>query len=210
MTRQHLIEQLRRQVYGGFPADEAVITDNLVNQHITQGCAIAAKQCYRESIQVDAVGYVNNSFYTTFKSLAIVKDENFLFKITLPQIPVGIGENQGVDILELFDGVQNSYPVIWMSEKERGIQRGRRKVPNKLLAYQEGEFVYIESAMPLTGYTAKATMISGGNATDLTSTLNIPDDYIPIIVAYIQQQLLLEKNQPVDVSNDGLDAKITS
>lgn len=205
MTRQYLIEQLRRQVYGGFPVDEAVITDNLVNQYITQGCAVAAKQNYKENWQLEAVGFVNNSFYTTFKGLAVVKDEMFLFKVTLPQIPIGIGENQGVETLELFDGVQNSYPIIWLSERERGFQRGRRKVPNKLLGYLEGQYAYIESVLSLTNFTAKATMISGGDNTDLDSVLNVPDDYIPIIIQYVQQQLILEKNQPQDLASDGTD-----
>ena len=48
-------------------------------------------------------------------------------------------------------------------------------------------------------------MISGGDATDLTSTLNVPDDYIPLIIDYVSKQLTLERRVPKDVTNDGQD-----
>jgi hypothetical protein len=88
MTRQALIEQITRQIYGSQPSDDANVTPGLVNQLINEGIGIAAKQCYKEAIQLDGVGYVNNGFYSTFKGLAVTRDENFLFKITLPEVPL--------------------------------------------------------------------------------------------------------------------------
>ena len=78
------------------------------------------------------------------------------------------------------------------------------------MAYSEGEFVYVISDIPLNQYTAQVTMVSGGDSTDLDSTLNVPPDYFPVMMQYLQQQLLLEKNQPKDVTNDGLDAQTTT
>lgn len=207
MTRNQFIEKELRQIYGGYIPDDSEITFELANKWLSEGLGTAAKLCYKESIQIDAVGYVNNSFYTTFKGLSVTKDEQFLFKITLPQIPIGIGENQGVETLILFDSIQNSYPVIWLSQKERGFQKGRRKVPNKLLGYLEGQYAYIESVFSLTDYTAKATMISGGDSTDLDSVLNMPDDYYPIVSEYIKAQLGFERMQPNDQVDDGTDTK---
>jgi hypothetical protein len=48
-------------------------------------------------------------------------------------------------------------------------------------------------------------MVSGGISTDLNSTLNIPDDYVPLIVEYIKGQLAFERSRPIDTSNDGVD-----
>jgi hypothetical protein len=51
-------------------------------------------------------------------------------------------------------------------------------------------------------------MISGGNSTDLTSTLNVPSDYIPAVIQYVQQQLMIMKTTQKDVQNDGQDLAV--
>ncbi len=207
MTRITLIELLRRQVYGDFPTDDATISDNLVNLWINQGCGIAAKKNYTDNIQLEGVGFVNNSFYTTFKGLEITQDEQFLYKWTLPQIPLGIGAVEGISRIRFKDGSGNiSYDGVMLSENQLGFARNMRPIPNKILCYPEGGFGYAITTLILSPYTVMVTMVSGGDASDLNSTLNIPDDAIPIIVSYIQQQLMIERNAPVDAANDGLDA----
>ena len=49
-------------------------------------------------------------------------------------------------------------------------------------------------------------MISGGDSTDLDSTLNVPSDYLPVMNEYIKNQLVFERQMPLDVQNDGVDA----
>jgi len=212
MLRRTFIERVRRQIYNGQPPSEATITVGLVNNYLNDAVAVAAKTNYTDSLKLDGIAYVNNSFYTTFKSLAVASDEINLWKVTLPQIPVGIGYNEGLETLVFkdSDGSQLSFPVVWLSQNQRSYQRGMRDIPNKLLAYPEGEFVYVISDIPLNQYTAQVTMVSGGDSTDLDSTLNVPPDYFPVMMQYLQQQLLLEKNQPKDVTNDGLDAQTTT
>lgn len=208
MNRLTYIEIIRRQIYGGQPSDDASITVGLVNKWLNFAIGEAAKQNYKENIAIDGVEYINNSFYTRFKNLAVTKDENFLWKVELPQIPLGIGTSNGISTLEFKDADTNqiSYPVVWLSQNQRSYQRGMRQIPNKLLAYSEGQNVYFLSTIQLSQYTATATMVSGGLDTDLTSTINVPDDYFSVVCGYIQKQLLLEKAQPVDSANDGLDA----
>jgi len=212
VTRRIFIERTLRQIYGGQPNDDASITKNLVNAWLPDAIALAAQTNYKNNVAIDGISYVNNGFYTTYKSLAIVADDQFLWKVTLPEIPVGIGENFGVDTFVIKDSEssQLSYPVVWITQNQRSYSRGMRTIPNKILGYMEGQFVYLQSTLLLNGYTAQATMVSGGDSTDLDSTLNVPPDYFPIMVQYIQQQLLLERNQPVDSQNDGLDAITTT
>jgi len=211
MTRRTFIEMLRRQVYGGFPVDEADITDNLINLWINQGIAVAAKNNYKENIQLEGIGFVNNSFYSTFKGLTVTKDEQFLYKFTLPQIPLSIGNTEGISRILFKDSNSNiSYPAVLLSENQVGYYRSMRVIPNKVLAYPEGEFCFVITTIIMTDYTATVTLISGGDSTNLNSTLNLPDDSLPIVVSYIQQQLLLERNQPVDASNDGQPAVKTT
>lgn len=210
-TRVKFIEMALRQIYGDFPNDDSSITYNLVNTWLEQGIALAAKANYKDNIQIDGIGYVNNSFYTTFKDIAITPDENFIWKSNLPQIPLGIGRNEGVSTLQLKDSDGNiTRPFIPISEAQKGYFQDMRPIPNKILYYSEGEFAYMLSTLLLNEYTVSVTMISGGDSSDLNSTLNVPSDYWPVMVGYIREQLGFERNQPVDVQNDGVDAVRTT
>lgn len=208
MTRHDLIEQIRRQIYNGQPSDDATITEGLVNQYIEEGIAVAAKQNYKENAAIEAVAYINNGFYTTFKGIAVTKDESFLWKVTLPEIPLGVGYSEGVSTMVFKSSSgEVGIPVVWLSENQKSFIDTMRPIPNKILAYQEGIFVYAKSTILLSAYTVLVTMISGGDSTNLNSTLNVPPDYIPVIIEYVKAQLAFEKAQPQDVANDGRDDK---
>lgn len=161
---------------------------------------------------LDGIAYVNNSFYTNFKNLAVTEDEQFVYKVELPQIPFGIGYNEGISTLQFKDNEsrQLSQNVVWLTQNQKTFSQNMRPIPNKILAYSQGKFVYILSTLLLSSYTANVTMVSGGDSTDLDSELNVPSDYIPVMTDYIIKQLLLERNNPVDATNDGLDAITTT
>lgn len=211
-TRRQYIEQVRRMIYGSQPSNDAEITVGLVNQMLDQAIGVAAKTNYTDTLKLEGIAYMNNSFYTTYKSLSVSEDEQFLWKITLPQIPVGIGENDGAEnlIFKDSDSRQLSYPVIWITQRQRGFQRGMREIPNKILAYMEGKFVYVQSTLMLSAYMAQVTMVSGGDSTDLDSILNVPPDYFPIMTDFLRQQLMFQRSVPQDVTNDGADIITTT
>ena len=212
MLRRTYIEQIRRSIYNGQPSDDATITIGLVNIWIEQAIGIAAKQNYKDNAMLDGIAYVNNSFYTNFKNLAVTEDEQFVYKVELPQIPFGIGYNEGISTLQFKDNEsrQLSQNVVWLTQNQKTFSQNMRPIPNKILAYSQGKFVYISSTLLLSSYTANVTMVSGGDSTDLDSELNVPSDYIPVMTDYIIKQLLLERNNPVDATNDGLDAITTT
>src|SRR6478609_1268940 len=103
MTRKEFIYRALIQIYGDVPSDDANINVNLVNFWLQDAIAIAAKKNYTDSYQIDGVAYVNNSFYTTSKGLTLAQDEYGIWQITLPQIPLGIGYNEGVSQVVLKD-----------------------------------------------------------------------------------------------------------
>ena len=211
MTREVFIERALRQIYGGYIPDDSAITFNLVNQWLIDATGIAAKQNYKDNIAIDGIGYVNGSFYTKFTGLAITDDGNFTWKITMPSIPLGIGRNEGVSTLQLVDeDGRVTNPFVPISEQQRTYYQGMRTIPNKVLYYYQGEFLYAISTLLLNDYTANVVMVSAGDSTDLSSTLNVPADYHPIMVEYIKQQLGFERAQPTDVQNDGLDSVRTT
>lgn len=209
MTRAQFIEQILRQIYGGYVQEDSSITPMLVNQYIDQAIAFAAKTNYKENASLEGVGFVNNSFYTTFKDIAISKDELNLWKITLPQVPVGVGANEGVSTLQLKDGLGRlSQPCIPLTENQKTYFQSLQNLPFKTLYYVEGNQAFLVSNLKLSDFTATVTLVSGGNSSDLNSNLNVPGDYVPIMIDYIQKQLLLMKSTPKDLANDGQDISL--
>jgi len=206
MTRGVFIEMVVRNVYGEQPNNDRAITDNLVNTWIEPGIGLAVKQAYKDSIAFDGVSYVNNSFYTQYKGLTITQEEPALYKIELPALPMGIEKNGGLNLLRFKDANGRvSDPAIPLSEYQVGYARRMRPIPNKQLYWPEGKFTYVMSTLPLDTYTANATMISGGDPTDFDSELNVPADYLPIVIDYCVRNLARERMTPKDTTNDKRD-----
>lgn len=204
MTRGVFIEMVLRNVYGEQPNDDSTITIGLVNTWLEPAIGLAVKQNYKDSISFDGVSYINNSFYTQFKGLTITKEEQFVYKIDLPQIPMGVGKNEGINILRVVnaDGVASD-PLIPLSENQLGYARRMRPIKNKQLYWPEGSSAYILSTLQLQNYTGSARMISGGDPNDLDSQLNVPADYLPIMTQFCITNLMQERMRVKDVTNDG-------
>jgi len=212
MTRRQFIQQVMRQVYGGIVSDDAMITELLANQYLSQAIGMVAKANYVESIKIDGVGYINSGFIKTYSGLSFTEEDIFTYKATLPQVPVGIGQNEGIQSLRIkqdgMDGATGkSVDGIPLSMNQLGINRGRRLIPNRFEYWFEGGEVFVTTTgQDLSiGYTAIARIVSGGDSTDLDSTLNVPDDYVPQMIEFMKAQLSYELNRPQDVSNDGSD-----
>ena len=207
MTRNIFIERILRQIYNGQPSDDSSITYNLVNQWLNDAIGLAAKKNYTDGIQMDGIAYVNNSFYTTFKDLAVSLGDidTVTYSIDLPQIPVALGRNEGIATLQFVQDNLASQTAIPLSINQVAYIDNLRPIQNKILYWTEGKNIYAKSLIPLTAYTANVRMVSGGDSTDLNSTLIVPDDYVPMIVEYIKGQLAFERSRPIDVSNDGVD-----
>jgi len=207
MTRYQLIERVLRQIYNGQPSDDSNITYGLVNQWLNDAIGAAAKKNYTDNIQMDGVSYINNSFYTTFKNLDIYAEtvDNVTYRVDLPSIPVALGRNEGVATLQFVGDKKTSQTAIPLSMNQVAYQEQLRPIQNKIAYWIEGDNIYVKSSIPLTSYKATLRMVSGGDSTDLDSTLIVPDDYMPIVIDYIKNQLVFEKSRPIDQSNDGVD-----
>lgn len=207
MTRLQLIRRILRQVYGGQPSIDSNITDNLVNNWLTEALAASAVKNYTQNLSLDGVAYVNNSFYTTFVNLPITQFDQFTYQLTLPQIPIGIGNNEGVGTLQFVDSGGNiSDPAIPLSENQVTYYRNLRPMPNKILYYPESIYLYAITTLQLNTYTGKVRMISGGNSADLNSLLNVPDETLADITQYVSKMLSWERQQPKIPTDDGSDA----
>ena len=207
MTRYALIERILRQIYNGQPSDDSSITYNLVNQWLNDAIGLAVKKNYTDSIQMDGIAYVNNSFYTTYTNLDIAAEtvDNVTYSVLLPQIPIALGKNEGIATLQFVGDKKTSQTGIPLSINQVAYIDNMRPIQNKILYWIEGKNIFVKSSIPLTSYKATLRMVSGGDSKNLESTLIIPDDYIPVIIEYIKAQLAFEKSRPIDTNNDGVD-----
>ena len=204
-TRYNFIEKILREVYGDMPSDDSVITFNLVNVWLNEGIGLSIKKNQQENIQLEGVSFVNNSFYTTFKGLSIVNDDTFIYKVEIPEIPSGVGKNEGVASLNLTSVSQIAPDAVPLSANQVGYVNGMRTLPNKVLYWSEGKFLYIKSVTDLSNFKARVRMISGGDASDLDSVLNVPAEYLPLITEYIVKNLMMSRQGQQDKTNDGVD-----
>lgn len=212
MTRAQLIEQILRAVYGDQPRDDSTITPNLVNQYINQALALAVRNQYAESLQVDGVSYVNNSFYSTFRNIPISLQQQQLWVLTLPTVPIAIGKNEGVANVRLVKtgNAQEGIDGIPLTINQKGYFSTMKRIPNKFLYYYEGDKLYIMSTLLINQYKANVTMISGGagsgpgSSTDLNAEISAPLDFIPFVVDYVTKALLASRQVPQDLTNDGV------
>lgn len=207
MTRKIFIERILRQIYNGQPTDDSSITFNQVNQWLNDAIGLVVKKNYTESIQMDGVAYINNSFYTTFTNLDITPEtvDNVTYSVALPVIPYSLGKNEGIATLQFVGEKKTSQTAIPLSMNQVAYIEQLRPIQNKILYWNEGNKVFVKSTIPLSNYKATLRLISGGDSSDLSSTLVVPDDYVPMIVEYIKGQLAFERSRPIDQSNDGVD-----
>jgi hypothetical protein len=205
MTRYSFIERILREIYNGQPSDDSSITYNLVNQWLNDAIALAARKNYTDSIQMDGIAYVNNSFYTSYNGLPITSTDVTLYSISLPSIPVALGKDEGISSLQFVADKKVTQTAIPLSMNQVAYIDNLRPIQNKLLYWIEGKYIYVKTSILLSQYKANIRMISGGDSTDLQSTLIIPDDYVPMMIEYIKGQLAFERSRPIDTSNDGVD-----
>jgi hypothetical protein len=202
-TRRQLIQRIQRLIYNDYPEQAITITEPLINLWINDAIGAVVKNNYVESIKLDGVAYINNAFYSTFKDIVITQDEPNLYKFTLPNIPIGIGVNEGIATVEFKDENNNiSYPAIPLTMNQVGYQRGMRTIPNKVLYWNENSLIYAKTSIPLNLCKAIVRMISGSNSDSLDSVLNVPSDYMPQIIDYVVKYLMIERNNKQDLSND--------
>ena len=207
MTRRALIEQIRRMYYGGMPTDDANLTEKEVNQYISQAIAYMAKVNYTDSIKIDGIETVSDAFYTTFKNLAVAKDNDTgYYYATLPQPPVGLSRGYGIASVTFPVSTGLAKAPTAVSPREVDYIEQIKLPPSKIFYWAEGGKLWMRSYTNLVGKFAIVRMISSENS-DLTSELNVPAEYVSDIINWIIDQLKFRKQIPEDSTNDGVDTK---
>jgi len=205
MTRRVLIEQIRRMLYGGVPTDDANISEKEINLYINEALAYMAKINYTDSIKLDGIESIADSFYLTFKNLAIVKDNDTgYYSLDLPQVPLGLARGYGIATVTFPTSTGLAKSPIPISVRELDYMDNLKQPPSKIFYWPEGKKLWFKSYTNLVGKFAIVRMVSTETA-DLDSELNVPQEYITDIINLVMNQLRPRKGAPQDSTNDGLD-----
>ena len=205
MTRKVLIEQIRRMMYGSIPTDDANITEKEINLYINEGIAYMAKINYTDAIKLDGIETVADSFYATFKNLAITKDNDTgYYALDLPQVPLGLSRGYGISTVTFPTSTGLAKSPIPISPRELDYVDQLKQPPSKIFYWAEGKKLWFKSYTNLVGKFAIVRMVSTETA-DLDAEINVPQEYITDIINLVMNQLRTRKNSPQDSTNDGLD-----
>lgn len=205
MTRRVLIEQIRRMLYGSIPTDDANITEKEINLYINEAIAYMAKVNYTDSIKLDGIETVADSFYATFKNLAITRDNDTgYYSLDLPQVPLGLSRGYGISTVTFPTSTGLAKSPIPISPRELDYVDQLKQPPSKIFYWVEGKKLWFKSYTNLVGRLAIVRMVST-ETSDLDAEVNVPQEYITDIINLVMNQLRTRKGSPQDSTNDGLD-----
>jgi hypothetical protein len=205
MTRKVLIEQIRRIYYGGVPNDDATLSEKEVNTYISEAIAYIAKINYTDAIKLDGIESVADSFYATFKNLAITKDNDTgYYSLDLPQVPLGLSRGYGISTVTFPTSTGLAKSPIPISVRELDYMDNLKQPPSKIFYWAEGKKLWFKSYTNLVGKFAIVRMVSSENS-DMDSEVNVPQEYISDIIDLILNKLKIRKGTPEDSVNDGVD-----
>ena len=205
MTRKVLIEQIRRIYYGCVPNDDATLSEKEVNLLLNAAIAYFEKMNYTESIKLDGIETVADSFYATFKNLAITKDNNTgYYSLDLPQVPLGLSRGYGISTVTFPTSTGLAKSPIPISVRELEYIDNLKQPPSKIFYWAEGKKLWFKSYTNLVGKFAIVRMVSSENS-DMNAELNIPQEYTSDIIDIVLNKLKIRKGTPEDTVNDGVD-----
>ncbi len=205
MTRKVIIEQIRRIFYGGVPNDDASLSEKEVNYHLNEAIAYIAKVNYTDAIKLDGIETVADSFYATFKNLAITKDNDTgYYSLDLPQVPLGLARGYGISTVTFPTSTGLAKSPIPISVRELDYMDNLKQPPSKIFYWVEGKKLWFKSWTNLVGKFAIVRMVST-ETTDMDAEINVPQEYISDIIDLVINKLKIRKSIPEDNVNDGVD-----
>ena len=205
MTRRVLIEQIRRIFYGGVPNDDASLSEKEVNFYLNEAIAYIAKVNYTDAIKLDGIETVADSFYATFKNLAITRDNDTgYYSLDLPQVPLGLSRGYGISTVTFPTSTGLAKSPIPISVRELDYMDNLKQPPSKIFYWTEGKKLWFKSYTNLVGRFAIVRMVST-ETTDLDAEINVPQEYVSDIIDLVLNKLKIRKGTPEDNVNDGVD-----
>lgn len=204
MTRRYLAQLILRRLANGDVSDDFPIKEQEAAAWIDHGVAYAARANYNDNANVD-VEYVGDGFMTTFKNLSLTKDSaTSAYYVALPATPYGLPPGYDVAGVNLEGDGKLSTGMIRVKIQQLDYYLQLPMPPKAVFWWIEGKVLNLFSTWAiLDGMKVRVRMASAGDPADLDAELNIPNDYVQLVIEYVMKYVAPTLSIAQDVVNDG-------
>jgi len=203
-TRGNICELIQRALNGGFASDDTEITIPLINLYLNSAIGFAVKSNYKETIQLEGTEGVSDGFYAIYTGISITKDAlTGLYSATLPQQPAGVGAGWDVSYFMIITGSGKKLFAYPISAREIPYLYDNGSDCNEIYYWTNKNIATLHSCNDITKYKAQVRMICT-QSDDMSSTITLPDGYLPVVIEYMAKTLGIQIQVPIDVSSDGV------
>jgi hypothetical protein len=205
IIRREICEQIQRRLAGGTPSSDFEPTLSEINSWLDAAVAKCATISYNQSAQVE-YEYVADSFYATYKNIALSKDnDSGYFKGALPQAVIGLVRGYDISEAMIMGTGQYSKPLVRVSPIQLSIYEDLPKPKDEIFYWTEGSDIYVRSSFSIAGKKLVVRMAGSAGKRGLDDELLCPADMIDLVINYVRTQFA--QPIPQDRSADGLNQK---
>lgn len=198
-TAAAVAEEIFRMYYKFAPQQDSDLDERDVLFHVFNGACKYAVTDAQINSKADEGYYSNDAFYLKY-TLPVLTDVGGRYYVSLPSAPVSLAGNREIDHV-FFPGANCT--AIFVSAKQRSYIAHLPKIPGIQWYLSDGKMFFNKNGLAKLLTTVSFDIICAGN--NPLSELNMPANYIPLLVQDIVKMLLVEKGLTVDLSNDKVD-----
>lgn len=198
-TAAAVAEEIFRMYYKFAPQQDSDLDERDVLFHVFNGACKYAVTDAQINAKADEGYYANDQFFLKY-TLNVQTDAGGKYYVPLPSAPVSMAGNREIDHV-YFPGASCS--AIFISAKQRSYLGNLPKIPGIQWYLDNGNMYFNKNGLAKNLQTVSFNIICAGN--NPLAELNLPANYIPILVGEIVKMLLVEKGLQSDLSNDKVD-----
>lgn len=203
-TYGYISEQILTTYYKGVRNDDSQYSLRHIASMVAQEVAVMARKNAFENSNGGEITYINDSFISTYKSVAVTLDSVSKEKYCLlPAVPTALPNNQEIVSVSLNTNTNKTF--IPMRNKDRFAQAFLKPIKGIVFYYIESGRLYFDNPenFQFTLVTIKmaGALPSGDKILDVQ--LNIPKNYESEIIDKIMARLLSISRLGQDLTNDG-------
>ena len=202
-TYGYISEQILTTYYKGVRNDDSQYSLRHIASMVAQEVALMARKNAFENSNGGDITYINDSFISTYKSVAVLLDAISKEKYcVLPAVPTALPNNQ--EIVSVSLNTKTNKTFIPMRNKDRFAQSFLRPIKGMVFYYIEAGRIYFDNPENFQ-FTALTIKMAGAlpSGAILDAQLNVPKNYESEIIDKVLARLLSMSRLGQDLTNDG-------
>jgi len=202
-TYGYISEQILTTYYKGVRNDDSQYSLRHIASMVAQEVALMARKNAFENSNGGDITYINDSFISTYKSVAVLLDDVSKEKYcVLPAVPTALPNNQ--EIVSVSLNTKTNKTFIPMRNKDRFAQAFLRPIKGMVFYYIEAGRIYFDNPENFQ-FSALTIKMAGAlpSGAILDAQLNIPKNYETEIIDKVLGRLLSVSRLGQDLTNDG-------